>query len=61
MQVIGFNKDLEKTQLLSGVLTPAADTFGKDRVGMVINNSSLKLRASDAGANIVLMNKDSSG
>ena len=25
MQVIGFNKELEKTQILSGILTPAPD------------------------------------
>ena len=32
--MIGFNKDLEKTQLLSGLLTPAAETFGRESLSM---------------------------
>ena len=41
--MIGFNKDLEKTQLLSGLLTPAAgDTFHPDKVALISAQKNLR-------------------
>ena len=36
--MIGFNKDLEKTQLLSGILTPTTDQIGRENINSAPQN-----------------------
>ena len=52
--MIGFNKDLERTQLLSGMLTPATESLGRENINSAPQNMKGGQKIGAASADIMI-------